>query len=157
MQSGRLLILSIMLLIGGCIELIMGWSDHDAAKRETTAAGTVTRVYHGKGTTYYYSFKVDGVEIADSASECRTALTSLGCIQGAGVLVYYDKENPSNSKLQEFSIAGTGQMFWGLSLAAASALLFFLSKRTNDGDQSDGLIEDRNNDSPEDLHITPGN
>ena len=132
----------------------------DAAKREATTVGTISRKDCGRTCTYVYVFKVNDVKIQDDTSTCRTALTSAGCAVGAPVLVYYDRERLSVTALQEFGFASRGRLFMGVWMASCGLLLIglnsFLNRKGANPEESEEPDESDGDNRSDVLHIAPG-
>jgi hypothetical protein len=156
------LIYAFVLIPLGCFQFFFAWQYEDAAKREVSTVGTITRVYHGKGATYYYEFPVNGVYVQDDSGNCTTPISPLGCKEGGSVLVYYDPDHLSLSKLQEFHEASREKLTFGEWAAGIGLLLLalhFLIKWNDKTDSDDSQDTDADADKPDEesemLHITP--
>jgi hypothetical protein len=117
------LALGIGAIVYGCVQSVIGFTDRDAAKHEATAPGVIVRVYHGKGTTYDYEFRVNGVLMRDSSGSCRTPLTPGDCKVGGQVLVYYTYEPSTDSKLEDFADASREALQLGIWTVPIGVLL----------------------------------
>ena len=166
-SRGSLLVAAI-LLIAGCFCFSNWREDADSAGREKTTVGVITDLIGGRhGTSYYYSFKIDGAAFNDETGSCETALSQRGCKVGAPVTVYYDQNSALRSKLEEFGSASRDDFAIGSCLVFGGfmvTLMHFLSRRvlgndddTGDADSdSDGEEHGRpSSDEPDDLHIVP--
>jgi hypothetical protein len=155
--SWRFLLAGPVLTAVGCGMLVYAWTYADAGKREAATVGTITDVVHGRSSTYYYTFNVNGVRIADSSSTCKTALTEQRCKEGAQVLVYYDPEHLSTNELQEFRAASRERFFGGGWMTGIGllmlGLLFWTKRKGADLEETDA---DEPDEKSEVLHITPG-
>jgi hypothetical protein len=131
----------------------------DAAKREATAIGSVYAIGGSKSSTYYYVFKIDGVEHRGKSGSCHTSLTSLGCSVGAKVLVYYTLTPALETRLQEFGDASREMLFTCVCLNVGGLLLivmhFILNRKGDDSDESEDTYESGPSEEPEELHIVP--
>ncbi len=107
------LALGIVFIPVGCVQLFLSWQYWDSSKREVGAVGEIIRVYHGKSSSYLYMFTVDGIRYQDDGDTCLTPISQQGCKEGAPVLVYYDREHLSRSRLQEFRTASREKLFFG--------------------------------------------
>jgi hypothetical protein len=135
-RSWRFLLLAKILIVIGGVLLFFGWTYADAAKREATTVGTISGVINGKGSTYQYSFKVNGVTIHDDTGTCRTDFTPQGCQQGAQVLVHYDRDHISRSMLEDFGAASRQRLFIGGWMVCCGGLLiglYFVFNRKESG------------------------
>jgi hypothetical protein len=161
-QSTRLQFVTLMLLAFGGFQLVRAWTYSDAAKREASTIGTITRVHHGgrHGPTYYYQFEVNGVSIADDSGTCKTALSPSGCNEGGLVRVYYDPNDLSLTQLQEFSAASRDRFFFGAWMTGIGLLIVgfqFLKNKTSNGQSGSSDSDDSNLKSDPDVpHIVPG-
>jgi len=131
----------------------------EESKREATTVGTLVEAWHGKGSTYRYLFKVNGVTIRDYSSECKTALTPAGCVEGAAVLVYYDREHVTESMLEDFKAAANELIFLGAWMLGIGLLVLglrsFLNRKSARPDESGASDEGKPADQSEVLHIAP--
>jgi hypothetical protein len=159
-RSWKSLVLAKIVIVVGCVLLFWGWTDADAAKREATAAGTISNVSCGRGCTYEYIFRVNGVRIEDDSDTCHTALTTEGCNVGAPVLVYYDPEHLSNSKLEEFGVLSRERYFMGIWMVSCGLFLiglyFILQKFGKNSDDEEEPCEGDGDDKSDVLHVVPG-
>jgi hypothetical protein len=160
-RSEKSKILALLLLIVGGYQLMRGWSYFEAASREVTTVGTISRVIPGgrSGPTYEYSFEVNGVKISDDSGTCRTPLSSRRCKEGAQVLVYYDPDHLSETLLQEFGEAGRQRLFFGAWMAGCGLLLialyFFLNRAGSKPSNDDRLENDEDKPESDVIHIVP--
>jgi hypothetical protein len=158
-RSSKSILLAALLIVVGTVQLMMGWSYTEVSGREDTTVGTLIRVFHGKGSTYEFSFKVNGVTIQDGTGTCRTALTPSGCTEGAAVLVYFDPERVTGALLEEFGAAGRGKIFFGSWMVACGLLLtglhFFFKRALASPDESEETDYDKPDDGPEVIHVVP--
>lgn len=160
-RSWKSLLLSKISIVVGCVLLFFGFTYRDAARREVSTVGRLTRVQcGGRGCSYAYEFVVNGVNILDDSETCKTPLTPRGCVEGALVSVYYDPEHLSESMLGEFGAAGREKFISGASLVVVGLVLiavYFLIKRT-EGSSDNSPDPDRNLDDPQPdvIHIVPG-
>ena len=145
----------------GC--LVAAWIDNNHASRQATTQGTITQIHNGKGTTWEYTFRVDGTLFRDSDGTCQTPLSEIGCQVGAPVLVYYDLQSHASS-LEDYRDAHSHNL--RLSLYAAGAglacLIILLLLRLNEGPPDPNLDESsavppENTGIPDNYHITPDN
>jgi Protein of unknown function (DUF3592) len=153
------LIWGVVLIPLGCFQFFFAWQYSDAAKREIGTIGGITHVYHGKSTSYQYVFTVDGVRYQDDSDRCVTPLSRQGCQEGAPVLVYYDPEHLSLSRMQEFRAAsheklsfGEGAIGIGLVLLGLHFWLKRNSSNSEDGEETDTVESDEQS---EVLHVVP--
>jgi hypothetical protein len=101
--------LGILAFAVGGYYCVKGYNYHVAAQHETTTTGQITYVNHGKGGPYYhYVFWVNGAKVDDESEVCSTPLESDACWNNGRVLVYYSYEPYANSRLEDFSLAGSG-------------------------------------------------
>ena len=107
--------------------ILIGLTYQDAAKHEATATGVIVRVYHGKSTTYYYEFRVNGTKMSDSTGTCKTPLTNQFCQVGAPVRVYYTYEPTNDSMLEDFADAARAKLQVGTVLSAFGLVLMGIS------------------------------
>ncbi|MFP5237440.1 MAG: hypothetical protein ACLGSD_16205 [Acidobacteriota bacterium] len=160
-RSQRALILAAFLLVIGGFELVKGEYYKEVANREATVVGVITRVYHGRGSIYDYKFDLNGFSLVDDSDACRTALTPRGCVKGAAVLVYYDRNDSGETLLEEFAEAGRGKMFLGAWMAGCGLLLiglyFVFKKLLKSPDESAETDYDTPVSEPEDIHVVPEN
>jgi hypothetical protein len=145
------LMIGVGMIIGGCVQSVIGFTDRDAANHEATAPGVVVRVdYYRSSPTYYYEFRVNGGLMQGSSGDCNTSLTRVGCNAGGQVLVYYTYEPFNNSKLGDFADASRHafrtsllEVPIGLLIAGVSLLVLKLgggsdsSKDTDDASSED--------------------
>lgn len=140
------LMIGVGVIIGGCVQLVHGFTDRDAAKHEATARGVVVRVDHNRsgGPTYYYEFRVNGGLMQDSSHDCNTSLTRVGCNAGGQVLVYYTYEPFNASKLEDFADASRHafrtsllEVPFGLLLTGVSLLVLKLRGRSDSSKDTD--------------------
>ena len=157
--SSKSIGLAILLIVIGGIQLLMGWTYMGVSKHEASTVGRLVGVRHGRGTAYEYVFRVNDLLIRDDSGTCKTALTPEGCIKGATVLVYYDRENVAETLLQEFGAAGRGKIIFGTCMASIGLLLiglhFVFKKALASPDESEELGVDKPGDLPEVIHIVP--
>ncbi len=150
--SSKSIVLAFFLIVVGGVQLLMGWSYTEVSKREASSVGTLIHVRHGKGSSYEYVFRVN-------SGTYVTPLTTAGCIQGAAVLVYYDREHVTGSLLQEIGAAGREKIFLGSWMVAGGLLLIglhFVSKRIlASPDESEDTIIDKPGDIAEEIHVVP--
>lgn len=161
-RSQRALVLAAFLLIIGAFELLKGEYYKEVAKREATVVGVLTRVSHGRSSSFYdYKFELNGVPLLDDSDTCSTALTPRGCVKGAAVLVYYDRNDAGETLLEEFAEAGRGKMFFGAWMVGCGLLLiglyFVFKKLLKSPDESDETDYDRPVSEPEVIHVVPEN
>jgi hypothetical protein len=161
------LIVAAILLLAGCFCFSNWRKDVDSARREKTTVGVITDLIRGRhGTSYYYSFKIDGAAFNDETDSCQTARTPRGCKVGAPVTVYYDQDSAYRSKLEEFGSASRDDFAIGFCLVFGGFMLIlmhFLSRRVlgsgddaDDDSDSDGEAPGRpSGDQPDDLHVVP--
>jgi len=153
------LLLAKVFIVVGCVLLFFGWTYWDVAKREATMIGTISRVDCGRGCTFVYIFKVNGIKIQDDSSTCHTALTPRGCNVGAPVLVYYDPQHLSETMLEEFGAASRERYFMGVWMVGCGLLLiglYFILKKVRKGsEEPDEPDESRRNGESDVIHIAP--
>ena len=134
------------------------YSRPDAAKREATAIGTSRYQRFGKGSTYNYVFKIDGVQLQGQSSSCHTPLASQTCYVGAKVLVYYVRTPALETRLQEFGDAGP-MLLTCVCLNVGGLLLivmyFMLNRKGSDSGESEDADESGPSEEPGELHIVP--
>ncbi|HKF47474.1 MAG TPA: DUF3592 domain-containing protein [Terracidiphilus sp.] len=151
--------MAVLLITIGCFQLLKGNYYKDVSQREATTVGTLFRVHHGKGSTYEYQFQINGVSIRDDSDTCKTALTSAGCVKGAQVLVYYDRNDLTETLLQEFGAASREKIFFGGFMAVCGLLLiglhFIFKKALKSPDESEEVDEDAAVNEPEVIHVVP--
>ncbi|MGA2252181.1 hypothetical protein [Terracidiphilus sp.] len=157
------LIWGIILVPLGCFQFFFAWQFSDAAKREIASVGKIVHAYHGRGTSYLYVFTVDGVNYQDDSGTCVTPISRLGCKEGAPVLVYYDREHLSLSRMQEFQAASREKLFGGEWATGIGLLLlglhFWIGRNrsdSEDSEESDDADADKPDKESEVLHIAPG-
>lgn len=159
-RSGKAQILGIIMLVVGGVLSMQGWSYADAAKREATAVGAITKESCGRSCTYVYVFKLNDVSIEDQSSTCNTALTQQGCRAGAPVLVYYDPEDPTENALEEFRAASRARGFMGIWMISCGLILiganFILNRTSKDSEEPDDPNGPDRSGESEVLHIAPG-
>ena len=157
--SSKSIGLAVLVLVIGGVQLLIGWTYLDVSKRELSTVGTLVSVHHGRGSSYEYVFRVNDVSIRDDSGTCKTALTPAGCIKGATVLVYYDREQATRSQLQEFGVAGREKIFWGTSMVSIGLLLivlhFVFKRALASPDESEATDVDKSGDAAEVIRIIP--
>lgn len=131
-------ILALCLFLGligtvvGVFQCIKGHTYSVAAQHEATTVGHMLQVHHGKGgTSYHYEFSVNGARVDDDSDVCTTPLKSDACWNNGPVLVYYSYEPYANSRLEDFSLAGSHAYRIGkpaLAIGLACFALAWVSK-----------------------------
>ena len=148
----------IVLVLLGCFQLFFAWQFSDEVKRENGTVGKITHTYHGKRTSYTYVFTVDGVRYQDDSDTCVTPLSEEGCQEGAPVLVYYDREHLSRSRMQEFRAASREKLSLGEWATGIGLMLlglhFWIKKNRRDSENSEKADANQLDKGPEVLHIT---
>ena len=140
----RVLALCLFLgLIGtavGSFQCIKGHTYSVAAQHEVTTIGHMLQVHHGKGTSYHYEFSVNGAKVDDDSDVCTTPLASDACWNNGPVLVYYSYEPFANSRLEDFSVAGSHAyrigkpaLTIGLAFLALACVNMVISSRSAKG------------------------
>ena len=150
---------AICLISFGCAQLFLAWRYSDASRREVSTVGTIIHVHHGKGTTYLYEFQVNGVTIRDDSDTCVTSIFPPACEEGGQVLVYYDPDDPSLSKMQELLAASRKKLFWAAWTTGIGLLLLWLHfwNKGNGANSENSEKPDagEQNEQPKVLHIAP--
>jgi hypothetical protein len=153
------LIIAGILILFGCAQFFISWRCAGASRPEATTVGVIYNVIGGKGSTYEYVFKIDGVQLRDESGSCHTALTLQGCKVGAPVLVYYVHQPGLETRLQEFGDASREKLFTGIWLVSFGLLLigmyFFLQRTAENSGESEDPDESARSEEPEVLHIVP--
>jgi hypothetical protein len=159
-RSGALILAAAALIVVGCVQLIKGWSYADAAKREASTVGTITRVSCGRSCVYFYVFTVNDVRIADESNTCKTPLSSEGCKKGAPARVYYDPNDLSVTLLEELGAGARGRLFMGTWMVSCGLVLLgwrFVASKMRRGSRKSGVEDDESSsDEPDAIHIAPG-
>jgi hypothetical protein len=162
--SESLAIAIVPILAGGYL-LLDGRALCNIALQEVVTRGEITHIYHQtkSGPTYEYLFEVNGVRVTGGGITCQTPTTARGCNEGGLVRVYYDPNDLSKTRLQDFGDAGRGKLAAGTLMAGAGLLFIgmnFLVRITekdsddaNDSDDSDDSTPDEKSDV---IHIVPG-
>ena len=109
-SRGTLLIAGFLISLG-CMQFFFSRRYADAAKRESTAIGTVYAMSGSKGSTYNYLFEIDSVQLQGQSASCHTPLTLQTCGVGAKVLVYYVRTPALETRLQDFGDASREVLF----------------------------------------------
>jgi uncharacterized protein DUF3592 len=165
-RSDKTKIIAVILIVFGCYQLIRGSIYASVAKRENSTVGRITYVHKGKGTTYKYSFDVNGVHVGDDADNCKTPLTAQGCQVGGLVKVYYDTNDVTTTLLEEFGAAAHEELMLGTWVLAGGLLLLGVNLVLNrwwidSGDSDDGDSDSGKEESGrlisdvDDLHVVP--
>jgi len=155
-SRGTLLIAGFLISLG-CTQFFFSRKNADLSKREATTVGMVYAIGGSKSSTYYYVFKIDGVQHQDRSGSCHTALTWQGCSVGARVLVYYVRTPALETRLQDFVDAAREMLFTSVFLTISGLALiivhFVLKKTESDSDESDDTDESEPSEEAEGLHI----
>jgi hypothetical protein len=153
------LAIAIVPILAGCYLLLDGRALCNIAQREGVTRGEITHRYHQtkSGPTYEYLFEVNGVRVTGGGTTCQTPTTAKGCNEGGLVRVYYDPNDLSKTRLQDFGDAGRGKLAVG-TLMAGAGLVFIginvlLRIKDKDSDDSDDSGPDE---KPDVIHIVPG-
>jgi hypothetical protein len=105
-------------------------------------------------------FTVDGIRYQDDGDTCLTPISQQGCKEGAPVLVYYDREHLSRSRLQEFRTASREKLFFGEWATGIGLLMlglhFWIKRNGSNSEDSEGPDTDEPGEESEVLHVTPG-
>ena len=143
-SRGTLLIAGFLISLG-CMQFFFSRRYADAAKRESTAIGTVYAMSGAKGSTYNYLFEIDSVQLQGQSASCHTPLTLQTCGVGAKVLVYYVRTPALETRLQDFGDASREVLFTCVCLNVGGLLLivmhFVLNRKGGDSDESEDTDE----------------
>ena len=143
-SRGTLLIAGFLISLG-CMQFFFSRRYADAAKRESTAIGTVYAMSGSKGSTYNYLFEIDSVQLQGQSASCHTPLTLQTCGVGAKVLVYYVRTPALETRLQDFGDASREVLFTCVCLNVGGLLLivmhFVLNRKGGDSDESEDTDE----------------
>jgi hypothetical protein len=158
-RSAQALLLGVILIVVGAFQLLKGSYYIEVSKREGTTVGTILYVTHGRSPSYQYRYQANGVWIRDDSGSCRTALTPAGCRQGAQVLVYYDRDQVTQTLLEEFDAAGREKLYFGGFMAGCGLLLLVLypiaRRALKSPDESNEIDVDVPAVGPEIIHVVP--
>jgi hypothetical protein len=157
--AGNALAFGSMACILGCVLLVTGLTDRDAAKHEATTPGIIVGIKHGKGGPFYdYEFRVNGIKMSDSGGDCKTPLDPRGCSVGGHVLVYYTFQPTNSSRLEDFADAAREKLRWATRVSVVGVLLIgisFLLRKLGYSDSSDDNDDTPQDDSSEMPSIAP--
>ena len=138
-----------------------------AAQHEATTVGRVVRIVSGKdGPAWHYVFSVNGVKMDDYSRVCATPLAPGACDNKGPVLVYYSYQPYSNSRLEDFAVAGrkayrTGGGALAIALPclvlSSAGMVILARKKKNEGDSDpeDEKGRSKSDDVPDAIHIAP--
>lgn len=158
-RSGRAVVLAIILIGVGGFQLVKGLYYREVSRREAATVGILLYVYHGKSSTYDYRYEVNGVAIRDESGSCKTALSPAGCVVGAPVRVYYDRDQVTETLLQEFGAASREKISFGCFMLGGGFLLLVLypiaKKFLSGPDESPDIDVDTPAVGPEIIHVVP--
>lgn len=153
-------------LYGG-YQVAKGFNYSAAAKHQATTIGRILDKHTGKGgTSYRYTFTVNGVKVDDESSVCATPITKNACDENGLAVVYYTFQPSQNSLLQDFSAAsrdafrtGESVLAIGLPLTACLWVAQAMFRRKHgyedDPDDTGEVTDDDENNEPEEIHVVP--
>lgn len=161
-RSQKSLVLAVILIAIGGFKILQGSHYRGAVPREKTAVGTIVSIHRGRGgTSYIYKFRFNGVTGEDSSGVCKTPLTAAGCIEGAPVLVYYDRDDAGTNLLDEFGAAAREKTLFGIWMTGCGLLLiglhFLFLKLMRSPDESEETDLDTDRNEPDNIHVVPEN
>ena len=163
----------IVTFLGG-YQCVKGHAYRVAAENEATAVGRVLGMSSGRGgSSYRYTFSINGVRVDDYSEVCETELKPGACYDYGPVVVYYSYQPFQNSRLEDFAVAskkayrsGEIALRIGLPLLIVPSVALEIFSRRGKGDDDSDSVSDSSNfedeeperkssDQPDDLHVVP--